>query len=155
MQINGINLRLLNFTNVNKLIKKKKSYSFPVSCRCLFNSFFFFSPLRRLCFQYIPPKLILALSLPSPSLPPSSLSLSQCLPPSVCLPFLPIYHILNVPIIIVSSLDTIPSHFSSFLLPWLSYPLSSPLLSAFSPFLLLVFFLFLFFSVAVSITPAR
>lgn len=155
MQINGINLRLLNFTNVNKLIKKKKVIlsQFPVAV-CLI-LFFFFSPLRRLCFQYIPPKLILALSLPSPSLPPSSLSLSQCLPPSVCLPFLPIYHILNVPIIIVSSLDTIPSHFSSFLLPWLSYPLSSPLLSAFSPFLLLVFFLFLFFSVAVSITPAR
>lgn len=147
MQINGINLGLLNFTNVNKLIKKR-SYSFQVSCCCLFNSpslFFFFSLLRRLRFQSIPSKLILALPLPSPSL--LRLCLSPCLPLSVCLPLLPIYHILNVPIIIVSSLgyNTV-SFLSFFSLP--SFPPhpphpSSPQLPAFS---LLLFWCWGFFS---------
>lgn len=47
MQINGINLGLLNFTNVNKLIKKKKVIlsQFPVVV-CLILSLSLFFPLR-------------------------------------------------------------------------------------------------------------
>lgn len=156
MQINGINLGLLNFTNVNKLIKKR-SYSFLVSCCCLFNSpsfFFFFSLLRRLRFLSIPSKLILALPLPSPSL--LRLCLSPCLPLSVCLPLLPIYHILNVPIIIVSSLGYNTVSFL-FFFPCLALPRTHPtlLLPSSQPSLLLFWcWFFFFFPVAVSITPA-
>lgn len=154
MQINGINLGLLNFTNVNKLIKKKVILSqFPVAvCLILSLSLSFFFPLRRLCFQYIPPKLILPLSLPSPSLPPSSLSLSLCLLLSVRLPFLPIYHIRNVLIIIVSSFGFNTVSFLS-LFPFLALPRSRTTLllsssqppSLFSCFFFCCLFFFSFF----------
>lgn len=52
MQINGINLGLLNFTNVNKLIKKKVILSqFPVAVCLILSLALFFNSVEKIMFS--------------------------------------------------------------------------------------------------------